>query len=217
MYLDKIRRAQQESMAIIKIVEFEKIFSQKKFKTNIECEDYIDETLKSYKKFFNVKQNGDQFSIERNLEAIEKEINKMGCIILLTNDESKMSREEILSLYRQKDSIEKIFSHLKNDLREKRLRVHSLEVARGSLFISFISLILISWVDHVMKENKLYKKFSKSEIYKILDRLKIYELATGNEVLGELSAKQKSIYSTFKVSKNINCTSNSRPKTRDLF
>ena len=140
------------------------------------------------------------------MEAIEKEINKMGCIILLTRDCSDISREEIMSLYRQKDSIEKIFSYLKNDISEKRLRVHSLTVARGSLFISFISLILISWIDHIMKEHRLYKKFSKSEIYKTLDRLKIYKLATGKEILGELSAKQKAIYSAFKISKNIKCT-----------
>ena len=127
----------------------------------------------------------------------------MGCVILLTDENSDLSRDEILSLYRQKDSIEKIFFSLKNDINEKRLRVHSLNIARGSLFICFISLILISWIDHIMKENKLYKKFSKTEIYKILDRLKVYELATGQKVLGELSAKQKAIYSAFQISKDI--------------
>ena len=74
---------------------------------------------------------------------------------------------------------------------------------RGSLFISFISLILISWADHVMKEKKLYKEFTKSEVYKILDRLKIYKLANGSEILGELSGKQKAIFSAFKISTEI--------------
>ena len=203
IYLDKIRRSQQESTATIKINDFEKIFSEKKFKERDECHDYINETLKSQKRFFSVKQVGKYFVVEKNIDSIEKEINKMGCVILLTNESSDLSRDEILSLYRKKDSIEKIFSSLKNDMNEKRLRVHSLNVARGSLFICFISLILISWIDHIMKENKLYKKFSKTEIYKILDRLKVYELATGQKVLGELSAKQKAIYSAFQVSKNI--------------
>ena len=63
-----------------------------------------------------------------------------------------------LGLYRNKDSIEKIFSTLKNDLSEKRTRTHSLMTMRGSIFINFISLILISWVDHIMKEKNFIKK-----------------------------------------------------------
>ena len=56
------------------------------------------------------------------------------------------------------------------------------------------------------KEKELYKKFSKVEIYKILDRLKIYKMATGKVVLGELSAKQKAIYSAFNIKKQVDCS-----------
>ena len=49
----------------------------------------------------------------------------------------------------------------------------------------------------------MYKKFSKFEIYKILDRLKFYELATNQVVLGEISGQQKAIFSAFKIDKNI--------------
>ncbi len=51
----------------------------------------------------------------------------------------------------------------------------------------------------VMKDKKLYKKMSKIEIYKMLDRLKFYELATGDLMLGELSKKQKDIFSAFQI------------------
>ena len=118
----------------------------------------------------------------------------MGVIILLTSTSLKITRDEVLNLYRSKDNIEKIFDSLKNDIKEKRNRTHSLRNMRGSLFISFISLILISWADHVMKEKKLYKEFTKSEVYKILDRLKIYKLANGSEILGELSESKKPFF-----------------------
>ena len=109
-------------------------------------------------------------------------------------------------MYRNKDSIEKVFSSLKNDLSEKRNRTHSLMTMRGSIFVNFISLILISWIDHIMKEKQLYKKTTKSEVYKNLNKLKFYELATGQLILGEFSAKQKAILSAFKVSKNVSST-----------
>ncbi len=70
---------------------------------------------------------------------------------------------------------------------------------RGSIFINFLSLILISHIDTVMKDKKLYKKMSKIEIYKMMDRLKFYELATGDLMLGELSKKQKDIFSAFQI------------------
>ena len=40
---------------------------------------------------------------------------------------------------------------------------------------------------------------SKIEIYKMMDRLKFYELATGDLMLGELSKKQKDIFSAFQI------------------
>ena len=203
VYLDKQRRVAQETAMIMKICDFEEKFATKKFKSNMECEDYIQETLKHRKKFFKSFKKGKYFYIERDIANIRREIEKMGVIILLTPIGFKITRDEVLNLYRSKDSIEKTFNSLKNDIKEKRNRTHSLKNMRGSLFISFISLILISWVDHVMKEKKLYEKFTKSEVYKILDRLKFYKLANGAEILGELSGKQKSIFSTFKLSKDI--------------
>ena len=68
---------------------------------------------------------------------------------------------------------------------------------RGSIFINFLSLILITWIDHVMKEKNLYEKMSKGELYKTLDQMKLYELATGETMLGEISKKQKDIFFCF--------------------
>ena len=74
---------------------------------------------------------------------------------------------------------------------------------RGSLFINFISLIIITLIDQVMKDKELYKKITKIELYKILDRFKLYELATGKTMLGEISKKQKDILNAFNMSKNV--------------
>ena len=203
VYLDKQRRAAQESTMIMKLCDVEERLANKNFRTKVECENYIQETLKRQKKFFKSFKKGKYFYIERDVESLRREIEKMGVIILLTSTSLKITRDEVLNLYRSKDNIEKIFDSLKNDIKEKRNRTHSLRNMRGSLFISFISLILISWADHVMKEKKLYKEFTKSEVYKILDRLKIYKLANGSEILGELSGKQKAIFSAFKISTEI--------------
>ncbi len=203
LYLDKKKRTQQESKFLAKIYEFENIFYQKTFQDESSCRTYINDTFGVQKKFFKIKKENEYFVLERNVDDLEVEINRMGCVILLTDSKINISRDEVLSLYRNKDSIEKIFFSLKHNLNEKRNRMHSLQNMKGSLFINFIALILISWIDHVMKEKELYKDFSKDEVYKILDRLKFYKLATGKVVLGEISGKQKTIYSAFNIGTHV--------------
>ena len=202
VFVEGRRKSDQESVFIRKISDLEKLFLEKEFSNKDDAGLYLEETLKTKKKFFLIKEEGRRFIIERNIDIFQKEMMKMGCIILITNN-VLMDRDEVLKLYRRKDCVEKVFRSFKHDIDEKRNRTHSLIAMRGSIFISFISLILISWIDHVMKEKKLYKKMAKAELYKILDRLRLYELNTGSPLLGEVSKKQKDIFKAFNVSKNL--------------
>ena len=202
VYLDKQRRASQENRLMKKISELEDKFSKKQFSTENEAKIYLEETLKSQKKYFDISKTNSTFSISRNEEVFKSEILKMGSLILITNS-NDANRDDILSLYRKKDCVEKVFLSFKHDVNEKRNRTHSLINMRGSIFINFLSLILITWIDHVMKEKNLYEKMSKGELYKTLDQMKLYELATGETMLGEISKKQKDIFSAFKISKSI--------------
>ncbi len=203
VFLEGKRRSDQESIFIRKISDLENLFLEKNFSSKDDASLYLKETLKTKKNFFFIEESENKFVIERNLNVFRDEMIKMGCLILITNN-IQMDRDEILRLYRRKDCVEKVFRAFKHDIDEKRNRTHSLIAMRGSIFINFISLILITWVDHVMKKNELYKKMTKAELYKILDRLKLYELATGTPILGEVSKKQKDILKAFNVSTNIN-------------
>ena len=63
IYLDKVRRSQQESTATIKITDFERMFFEKRFKEKDECQNYINETLKGQRRFFSIKQVGEYLSL----------------------------------------------------------------------------------------------------------------------------------------------------------
>ena len=126
----------------------------------------------------------------------------MGKWILITND-PHLERDEALELYRSRDGIEKIFLSWKQDLHEKRMRVKSTSSLKGSLFINFLSLIIISSIDKIMNKKGLYKTYTKKEVFKILDQLKVFELATKEKVMSEISKKQKQILSVFHVLRNI--------------
>jgi transposase len=51
---------------------------------------------------------------------------------------------EALRVYRNRDSVEKAFDDLKNQLDMKRLRIHNSVAMDGRIFVQFISLIYMS-------------------------------------------------------------------------
>ena len=84
-----------------------------------------------------------------------KDILKKACITgregffcLVSSEDLTLS--EILKIYRQKDSIEKIFNSLKNEIEIKPLRVWSDISIYGALIIGFLSQLIMSMIryDH---------------------------------------------------------------------
>ena len=77
-----------------------------------------------------------------------------------------------MDIYRCRDTIEKSFDDLKNELDMKRLHIHTSETAQGKVFVSFLSLIvrayLLRQLKDYMRENGLtLRKISVSELDKI--------------------------------------------------
>ena len=69
-----------------------------------------------------------------------------------------------------------VFNSLKNDINERRNRMHSLEAVRGSMFVNFISLILISKIDSVMRKKICIKNSPKLKYIKPLKNKKSMKL-----------------------------------------
>ena len=74
---------------------------------------------------------------------------------MITNE--KMDAFTALHLYRMKDVVEKAFGNLKERLNMWRLLVSSEKGLDGKIFTEFVALILISHLDHKMK-NQIYIK-----------------------------------------------------------
>ena len=69
---------------------------------------------------------------------------KEGFFCLVSNID--LTLPEVLALYRQKDSIEKIFNSLKNEIEIKPLRVWSEHGIYGALIIGFLAQLFISLI-----------------------------------------------------------------------
>lgn len=104
-----------------------------------------------------------------------------------------------LHLYWMKDVVEKAFGNLKERLNMRRLLVSSEKGLDGKIFVEFVALILISHLDHKMKETDLYKNYTLQQLLDKLDVIECFEDANHSLRIGEILNKQVEIYETLGV------------------
>ena len=102
-----------------------------------------DRTLHYDRYFFINRSKDGKLGYRRNDEAVNKALSRCGFFMLAETDFRKTTAE-ILDIYRRRDTVEKSFDNLKNDLDMHRLHTHSDETAEGKTFCAFLSLIVLS-------------------------------------------------------------------------
>ena len=125
-----------------------------------------------YDKFFFINRSKDgKLAFVKNHKAIDEALAACGFFLIAETDFTKDSKE-ILNIYRTRDVVEKSFDDLKNDIDFKRLHAHSSETVSGKIFVSFISLIVRSYMlKHLADLNLTQKK-----VVIELDKIKVLKL-----------------------------------------
>ena len=96
-----------------------------------------------------------------------------------------------LSLYWERDEIEKSFKSLKNEIDILPLNAHSDKTTRGFIFIAFLSLIVRSRLINMMREAKILDKYSVELLLFQLEKLRKITLADGQISVTEMTKKTK--------------------------
>ncbi len=97
-----------------------------------------------FDKYFILKENKNTVSFAHNQEAINSNMQNSGYFVILYNHITNANTA--ISIYRNKDVVEKTFCNLKNRLDMKRTKVSSEESLEGKIFIQFVVLIYISFI-----------------------------------------------------------------------
>lgn len=133
IYHDERRKADEVDHLMRRIVEIEALVKEKEFWDRQALEEYMEQSFKGSSKLFEVTEERPRFRLMRKVNAISRLMNRMGKTIILTDD-PELGREDILSLYRRKDTLEKMFDIIKNELDCRRLKVSSREAVGGGYF-----------------------------------------------------------------------------------
>jgi transposase len=154
---------------------------------------YKKENQSQYNKYFNLRKESDKTVFESFKDKIiEDEKRYYGYFVLLSNEVSDTWKA--LSLYRNRDIIEKGFNNLKDRLNMNRLLVSSEMSLEGKLFVGFIALIILAYINKKMVEKDLYRDYTMRDLLDSLERIECYEYQDINKlVIGEVLEKQKII------------------------
>lgn len=151
-----------------------------------------------YKKYFEVTDTpvrGGKVPVKE--DVVKQAKRYFGFFALMTNE--KMDPITALTLYRNKELVEKAFGNIKERLNLKRLLVSSEKSLDGKLFVAFVALIYLSYIKKKMQDKGLFKDYT---IQSLLDKLDVIECIEnpGHDLrVGEILNKQKLIFEAMEV------------------
>jgi transposase len=188
VYYDGIRAESEKIEFIKKLKIVEEAF------IDGSCSD-AQKTL--FDKYFILKENSSIVSFAHNQEEINSHMQNFGYFALLSNHIT--DAKTAISIYRNKDVVEKTFCNLKNRLDMKRTKVSTEESLEGKIFIQFIALIYISFIHQVMSDNNLYKNYSMASLLDEIDVIEIFEYNGKKTHFSEITKKQHDILQCFDI------------------
>ena len=148
---------------------------------------------KQYATYFDVKRTPKRgIRVTPKNDAIAKAKRYYGFFALLTNE--KMDALTALELYRAKDVVEKAFGNLKERLNFRRTLVSSEQSLNGKLFVEFVALIYLSYINKQMQVKSLYKEYTLHEVLDKLDIIECFEYPGRNLIVGEITEKQRDLF-----------------------
>ncbi len=153
---------------------------------------------KYYAKYFEVKSTPVRGTkVVAKEEVLIEAKRNYGYFALLSNEIKDPL--EALTIYRNKDLVEKAFENLKERLNVRRLAVSSEQSLDGKLFVQFIALIFLSHITRKMQESNLFKDYTLQEVLDELDVIECYEVPGQRLMVGEMTKKQMELYARLEV------------------
>ena len=196
MYYNEKAAIDQRHSFLARLIDTEKEIENKKFESVKDYLVYRNECIPNkFITFF--KLNKKKMMIERNTKTISDYLMKAGYFLLLSNS-LESNRDKILDDYRGRDIIEKMFDVEKNELHGNRLRGHTAYNTEGRFFVKFVALILHSHITKMMKESKLFERYTVRELLAELGKIRRINIDE-NIIISEISKAQRSIFKAFNI------------------
>ena len=157
----------------------------------------VAEIAGNLKKFFEWRQVEDRIEATIRQNAVAQRMNRMGkFMVFYSGDVDWLTA---LSLYRERDEIEKEMEMMKSDLDILPLHTHKDSTTSGFVFVVFLALLIRARLLRMMTEAGLLKNHSVSSLLLELEKFRKITLADGQVVTTEMTKKQRLILEALKI------------------
>lgn len=153
---------------------------------------------KKYTELFEIKpkETSNYYTFELDQDKTKQMSENYGYFLIFTTD-SKATANDIIYYYREKDIDEKMFYALKNYSDMNRLKTHSQKTTDGKIFVTFISLILRSWMNQKLYDYKKGTKLTLKKIIYKLDDIKVLHSKKECRYLKTVTKEQRNLMQIF--------------------
>ena len=151
----------------------------------------VNEIAKGFARYLKWKFTDGTFEVSIRQKAVTQRLNRLGRFIPFYNGE--LDWLSCLTLYRERDAVEKCFLRMKNDLDTLPLNARREDSVRGYLFMVFIALIIRMRLQMILKETGLSKQYSVEKLLLELEKIKLFVLSQGEIIQSEVSKKNREI------------------------
>jgi transposase len=155
------------------------------------AEEVFKERAREMASFYSWKKIDDHFRISIKKNSVSQRVNRMGKFFLFYNGERDWM--ECLTVYRERDIVEKGFKVMKNDVKSLPLNTNKDSTTRGFIFVCFIGLIIRTRLLNMMRETKIIEDYTVQSLLLELEKIRKIELQNGEIIVTELTRKQKQI------------------------
>ena len=158
----------------------------------------VPEHEKEYKKYFETKETPKRgISLTVKQDAVDAAHERYGFFVLISNEVK--DPVTALSLYRMRDVVEKAFWNVKERLNLRRTMTSSESSLEGKLFVEFVALIYLSYIQKKMEEKGLFANYTLHELLDELDVIECFMEPGIAPIQGEVLKKQEQIYRDLEV------------------
>lgn len=158
----------------------------------------VPEHEKEYKKYFEIKETPKRgISLTVKQDAVDAAHARYGFFVLISNEVK--DPVTALSLYRMRDVVEKAFWNVKERLNPRRTMTSSESSLEGKLFVEFVALIYLSYIQKKMEEKGLFATYTLHELLDELDVIECFMEPGKAPIQGEVLKKQEQIYRDMEV------------------
>ena len=139
-----------------------------------------------------------EYSRERPCKKDVVSVRRLHGFFALGSNEVK-NPVDALGTYRGKDIVEKAFSNLKERLNGRGLPASSEESLNGKLFVAFVALIYLAYINGKMQEHGLYKDYTMDK--PLLEQESIQSVCEPGRgpIVCEVMEKQRNLYAALDV------------------